>query len=308
MLSSRMRPARVRRTLIHTVSRRTKLSSRRLSTAPPDSIVEAPVRSIWRNEGFFVRVGVAATIVTPTIAVLNPLTITMRVEANMDDFFKAFLKNIPEDDKLGQAIVGAVTGLLFFPVFGVPYVFVKTLIDVVGLGLVAVVPVYCMQRYVKREAPHAWSRAMWHLGVASCVGVLAGSAVYIASTDQSGLVPTPREEPPPHPRPAPAAPGAPAFIKAKAFAGAKPGYVFKEGPRGVGYYTDTPPLAPQRRRIPAAPAARSGKKGAERMVRTASRNATALPDDGRNRGVLLFGTITLGMIAAAVIVVASGEK
>lgn len=36
------------------------------------------------------------------------------------------------------------------------------------------------------------------------------------------------------------APTQPAFVPSPAFAGARPGYLFKLGPQGLGYYLDTP--------------------------------------------------------------------
>ena len=78
-----------------------------------------------------------------------------------------------------------------FPLFGVPYTIVKTSIDVVGGGLVVTLPVYGMHTYFKGKAPHAWSRAMTHLGKASCVGVLAGVPAYIAYTYAEYNAPVP---------------------------------------------------------------------------------------------------------------------
>ena len=49
-----------------------------------------------------------------------------------------------------------------------------------------------------------------------------------------------RDEQPCH-KPAPAKPDASGFLAAKKFDGAKKGMVFRKGPKGLGYYIDTPP-------------------------------------------------------------------
>merc|ERR1719487_1396363 len=51
-----------------------------------------------------------------------------------------------------------------------------------------------------------------------------------------GLPPGAPPGPPPAPPTVPEAP----FIEAPAFSGARPGYVFKKGARGLGYYKDGP--------------------------------------------------------------------
>lgn len=50
-----------------------------------------------------------------------------------------------------------------------------------------------------------------------------------------------------------AAPTQPAFAPSPAFAGARPGYLFKLGSQGLGYYLDTP--------VGAAPPHRDGSSG-----------------------------------------------
>ena len=273
MLSASMR---VR--LIQTASRRIKLASRRLSTAPPDKIVKAPVRSIWRNEGLFVRVGIAATVVPPLALVVNPVTIGVRVEKNIDDFFQFILSGQPEDDKIGRAIVGVVAAFLLFPLFGVPYCFVKTIADVAGGGLVVILPVYGVHTYFKGKAPQAWSRAMTHLGKASCVGVLTGVLAYIAFEYSEDNAPVPETS-----------------------------VLRYERPNGEVWHLEGAKGAERKVRVE-MPNGKvqhfEGKKGAERLVRTELPAAA----DRNSRTGFLMGTITLGMIAAAVIVVVSGEK
>ncbi|KAL4441441.1 hypothetical protein ABPG77_001945 [Micractinium sp. CCAP 211/92] len=61
----------------------------------------------------------------------------------------------------------------------------------------------------------------------------------------------------------------PAFVRSKAFQGARPGYVFKKGPQGVGYYLDGAEA------VKAAKAAKQRQKQAEAAARRAQRQAEA---------------------------------
>ena len=54
------------------------------------------------------------------------------------------------------------------------------------------------------------------------------------------------------------------FIASKKFTGAKPGYYFKKGPKGVGYYVDK--NAPRSKKAKAAPAGGGGKAGTEKAA------------------------------------------
>ena len=54
------------------------------------------------------------------------------------------------------------------------------------------------------------------------------------------------------------------FIASKKFTGAKPGYYFKKGPKGVGYYVDK--NAPRSKKAKAAPTGGGGKAGTEKAA------------------------------------------
>lgn len=99
--------------------------------------------------------------------------------------------------------------------------------------------------------------------------------------------------------------GAADFIASKKFAGAKPGYMFKKGERGVGYYLDTASAAPAVKQAALTAAEKAGSKQKQQAKQQQQQQAGKKPepvvdesddsgsdDDQEGGGKLMSGRVT----------------